>query len=461
MLFETVLGLFVLTQVVYFVANLAMVLFIFRHRPPEPTLRKVTVESEIDGETEVLAPVELVSDSLPQTSEPVVEDDDWPAVHVLVPIFREDPAVLLETLENIFTQEYPMEHIHAHVIYEQDDESVPGTLAAIADWSDDTINVWTLGVNHDQLALDQSRGSWAFAETGNNRTKAAALTYAFSVIPFQTHDIITVFDSDTLVPSDTFSLAIGMLQEYDIVQAKQTVRNLDDGVLPMLEAMGIASWTDIVYARTANGPYQLLGKAYFIEAGKLYDIGKWDVDAATEDMSLGLAAFNAGYELGVLDRYIQDTCPSRYRDWVKQKRRWVRGPYEHLDTATWSLRRRLEFWTATIANQAISLTNVIGLPLGLFIFWMTLFGDLSDVHPGVWVLVSVNAIAWVGYTIKSYQAALTAIEFENNRQKLRFFLVSNPLTQAVYAALWAVPIALAIWDHLSGKVPTFEVTPKS
>ncbi len=120
---------------------------------------------------------------------------------------------------------------------------------------------------------------------------------------------MTVFDSDTQVPLDTFELAVAGLTEYDIVQAKQTVRNVDDGLLPLLESMGIAAWSDLIYTNSAGGPYQLLGKAYFVPAGVLYDLDRWQLDAVTEDMALGVAAHERGCTLGIIDA----TCRTSVR----------------------------------------------------------------------------------------------------------------------------------------------------
>jgi len=467
MLLEWILALFVLTQVCYFVVNLAMAVFVFYHSNDDIDTEEMSLLAEL-----VAVGTDGGGDSHPRPTEgdrtgavDVAQTGEargrkLPDVHVLIPVYREHPEILIETLENVFGQTYPTERLHAFIIYEDDDPTVPALLEAVGDWMDGTTDVTTVAVDHDVLEFDQAPGKWVLGGHQVSRTKAAALTYAFSVLPFDSRDVITVFDSDTLVPEDTFALGVAMLESNDIVQAKQTVRNIDDGLLALLESMGIAAWSGIAYARATNGPYQLLGKGYFLEAGTLYDIGKWQIDAATEDMTLGLTAYSKGYTLGIIDRYIQDTCPSRYRDWVRQKRRWVRGPYEYVSVDGWSLRARMQFLTATIANQSISLINVVGLPVGALVLWLTLTGNPPSLHTGIWVLVVFNGIVWIYYSLLTYLTVREAVIFESRRQKLRYYLISNPITQAVYATLWAVPIVLAMADHLRGKRATFEVTPK-
>ncbi|MFQ3293134.1 MAG: hypothetical protein ACI9PP_002174 [Halobacteriales archaeon] len=46
------------------------------------------------------------------------------------------------------------------------------------------------------------------------------------------------------------------------------------------------------------------------------------------------------------------------------------------------------------------------------------------------------------------------------RQKLRYHVVSNPIMQVVYAALWAIPVTWALVKWLRAEELAFEVTPK-
>ena len=380
-------------------------------------------------------------------------------VHVLLPIYRERWATLEGTLENVASQRYPTDRIAVYVVYESHDEDVPAVLAELATDRDDELEVVPVEVDRDALAVDRSAVEWTFTGTGIPRTKAAALTYAFTTLSLGPDDVVTVFDSDTRVPTDTFELAVAGLEEYDIVQAKQTARNVDDGLLPTLESMGIAAWSDVIYPRSAAGPYQLLGKAYFLETRLLYELDRWQLDAVTEDMALGVAAFERGCSLGVIDRYVQDLCPRSLHAWVGQKRRWVRGPYRHLRSPNWSRLERARCWSVTRLTQALSVVNVVGIPAGLVVFLASLRGSVA-VPTAVLPLVAANAVVWLVYTARSYRAAWSALSVDDRKDRLRYSLVSNPVTQALYATLWVIPIVLAVCEVLRGHDPVFSVTPK-
>lgn len=396
--------------------------------------------------------VNLVPEESPAETRPI---------HVLMAIRKERREIVEETIEEIYGQEYPNEQIHVYVVHESDDDVVAGyvdDLAASAAERGWTVEPW--GVDRDGLRYFLEAEGRLFENGSLPRTKAAALEYAFATLSLPADDVVTVYDSDTKLPRDTFSLGIRGLETYDIVQAKQTVRNHADGWLPTLEAMGIAAWSHIIYSHTSRGPYQLLGKGYFIEVGKLYAIGGWDADEITEDMTLGVEAYMNGYTLGVIDRYVQDLCPTTLDAWIRQKRRWVMGPYEHLLNPKLTARDRIRFWTFTVANQMLSLTNLVGVPAGAFVLWLTLSGSGPAFSPVLTAVVVLNFLSWTYYTVRTYAATRRAVRFESRREKLRFYLLSNPFTQVLYATIWVIPILGAIRLSFREEPLEFEVTPK-
>lgn len=421
-------AVFVFTQVLYLLINVAVAgLLYFRE-------------------------VNLVPDERPA---------DYRPINLLMAIRGERRAVVEETITEIFKQDYPEELIRVYVVYEEDDAAVEEYVDDVAgDAAERGWHVTPWSVDRDGLQY-YLRADGRLLEGGRlPKTKAAALTYAFATLSLPPEEIVTVYDSDTELPADTFALAVRGLAEYDVVQAKQTVRNHRDGFLPTLEAMGIAAWSHIIYASTTRGPYQLLGKGYFLEVGKLYAIGGWDANAITEDMTLGVEAYMRGYELGVIDRYVQDLCPRNFGDWRRQKRRWVMGPYEHLLSRRLSWPDRLRFFAFTVANQMLSLTNLIGVPAGLFVFWRAFGGEPFAFSNVLTAIVLINFASWLYYSIRTYAATRDGVSFESRREMIRFYLLSNPLTQVLYATIWVIPIAGAVLRTVRGEELDFEVTPK-
>jgi hypothetical protein len=92
---------------------------------------------------------------------------------------------------------------------------------------------------------------------------------------------------------------------------------------------------------------------------------------------------------------------------------------------------------------------------------LTIAGRAPAYPPWLAVIVTVNLLAWLYYSLRSYAAAAAAISFDSRREQLGYFLVSNPITQALYATVWAVPI-LTLASHIVRRAPVgFSVTAKS
>jgi cellulose synthase/poly-beta-1,6-N-acetylglucosamine synthase-like glycosyltransferase len=396
-----------------------------------------------------------------QTVQSPAEQRDEPLT-VLVTLYQESRPIIEETLAQLAEQNYDLSNVRVLLVYEDTDSTVTEYIDDIVATNTHALNLDTFAVNHtDERLLERMRVNWPLDQGEQTpRTKAFALASLYHSVEFDDDEIVTVFDADTLVSPDLFALAVAGLAEYDIVQAKQTIRNIDDGLLPKLEAMGMAAWSDIIYPRTARGPYQLLGKGYFMRARTLKQVNGWQPDEITEDMAFGVAAYKQGLSLGILDSYIQDLCPSEINHWIRQKRRWLGGPYRVLGRQPLSPAEKARLIGVTMVNQAVSLNTLLGLPAGIAV--MVLFVIGYDLSFPLWLtlLIGFNLVNWAIYSLAGYRATLRGVEFSSLRQKLWFFVVSNPLTQSIYAGLWSVPLLLAAWDYLTGAPEVFEVTPK-
>lgn len=370
-------------------------------------------------------------------------------ISVLLPVHNERKEIIQETVDSIRASDYPEDLVEIFVIYEENDATVNDYIDELA------VRTITVDLNHE--IWEHISEIWK-GPTPLPPNKARALTYALYTHQF--YDVITVLDADTVIPPDLFGQAIAGLEQYDVVQAKQTVRNIEDGWLPKLEAMGMAAWCDQVYAPTSVGPYQLLGKAYFINADTLYSLEGWNPYDITEDMALGLSAFSRGLDLGVIDLYIQDLCPVRYRDWVRQKKRWVSGPYRALRDYDLTPVETLKFATYTLGMQVLSLVNVVGVPVGVTMFLLYILGYRYPEAAVYTPIFLVNLLYWVNYTWHGLRAWQRSSPGETGLGAWRFYLVSNMLTQPIYVALWAIPISLAIKDFVLGRETSFAVTPK-
>jgi cellulose synthase/poly-beta-1,6-N-acetylglucosamine synthase-like glycosyltransferase len=377
---------------------------------------------------------------------------------VYIPLYKEREEIIMQTLERIENSTYPLENITVYIVYEESDDIVTEYITRlykkeyikpISIWNDDPFWDFIKDKRHKSLISNQ--------EFPQN--KARCLTYALYVT--KPEGIITVLDSDTGFEPTLFEHGVSALEkDVTIVQAKQTVRNYNDGIIPYLESAGISAWSSIIYANTTRMPFQLLGKGYFLESETLFDTFGWNPYSNTEDMTLGLDLYNNNEKLLVLNTYITDLCPNKYSIWVKQKRRWVKGPYEHFKLSKWkSIKELFQFCTYTLTPQLVTLTNIIGIPVGIAMGFLVL-NSLMSLPTYVVILTIFNALCWIGYGIRTYQVSIPANKITSKKERIKYILLNNPVFQTFYATLWAYPIILAIIDTISGKQRDFGVTEK-
>ncbi len=84
-----------------------------------------------------------------------------------------------------------------------------------------------------------------------------------------------------------------------------------DQFLPGLQAMDVV----IPLGGTSN---------HFVTA-RLREIGGWNSFNVTEDADLGLRIYLQGWKTAVLETTTYEEATSRYRNWIRQRSRWVKG----------------------------------------------------------------------------------------------------------------------------------------
>lgn len=88
-------------------------------------------------------------------------------------------------------------------------------------------------------------------------------------------------------------------------------------------------------------------------------------------------------------------------------------------------------------------------------WWVT--GTAPEAMPlALRLLVGFNGLTWAYYGVRFYRAAWDAIPFRSHAHTAAYSLLSNPLSQALYAMLSAVPICLGIADAVRGESAPLE-----
>ncbi|QSW99528.1 glycosyltransferase family 2 protein [Haloterrigena alkaliphila] len=406
---------------------------------------------------------------------PAVEDGPGPRcrlperyrrrIHVFVPVASDRWGALERTLASVARGTFPASAITVYPVFESPDSSstdLEGTIdpRRPPGLEVDPIEVdpTKFGPTETDLGEADSEGApyerpalaWTFEGPELSRSTAAAVADAYASRSVAADDVVTVLEAGTRVPVDALELAVAGLEEYDIVQAKRTVDDVDGGILPLLESMGAAIRSDLE-AGSSAGPFHLPGTAAFLEASALEDLDRWRRETESA-LPLGVAASRRGYAFGVIDRYVRAPCPTRFGDWVREKRGWVRRLYRDLFArcvAGVDDRRR---WAGTLLLQSLAVLTVVGLPAAALVALLSPSGlDGVAFSTPMRFLVGFNAVVWIYAVVRAYRAAWDAVPFRSGLHKLAYSVLANPGSQALYAMAWAVPIWLGLADVIRGR----------
>ncbi len=407
------------------------------------------------GSQSVYAGVNAVNDSLfVKESHLVEEKDDFEEkpITVMLPAYREHRWVLEDSLNSLEATSYDQDKLDINLIYEEDDDIVAGYVREL----EEDYGIGSIEVKEEDGIWEEINDAWLRDNDEFPRNKARALNYA--LFKEKPDNLVTVLDSDTVVPENYFSAGISGMKDFDLVQTKQTVRNTEDGWLPKQESMGMSAWSSTIFEKLGDGqPNQLLGKGYFMDGEDLLEMEGWNPYSATEDMELGIRAYKNDMELGVIDEYVEDLCPSDWGDWKEQKRRWLAGPWENFSEL--NLKEKAQLYRYTLNNQLMTLNNVVGVPTGANHAYNTLTGTADPSDPLFMGITLFNLANFAWYSYQTIKATESSIDFDSRKEKAKYYGTTNPITQVAYSTAWAVPVGLALKDIAKGETE-FNTTPK-
>lgn len=284
-------------------------------------------------------------------------DVELPRYSVLVPLYREAHVVpgLISALSEI---DYPPARLDVLIVVEAVDQPTQAAIRA------------EVMPSHMRMVV---------VPDGRPRTKPRALNHALA----ETNgDYVVVFDAEDLPEPDQLRRALAVLrsdpQRIGCVQACLNVTNADgrwltrqftieytalfDLLLPALDRFGLV--------------VPLGGTSNHFPRGVLERMRGWDAFNVTEDADLGIRLARAGYRVATLSSTTWEECPDRFKVWLGQRTRWLKGWMQ-----TWLVHTRrpdklaadLGWWRFVMLQ--LLLANLVLSPL---------------IHPWFYVLLAVE-----------------------------------------------------------------------
>ncbi len=284
-------------------------------------------------------------------------DDRLPTFSVLVPVYRE--VSIARTLVSAMSRfDYPSDRLEILFITEADDMR---TRRALLD----------AGLAGNMRVVT--------VPPGQPKTKPRALNYA---LQDARGTLVAVFDAEDHPDPDQLRLAaIAFVlggPRLACVQARLTVSNPDDsflsrqfmleyaalfgGVLPALDYLDL--------------PIPLGGTSNHFRRDVLLKCGGWDPFNVTEDADLGIRLARLGYDVSVIDSETMEEAPVRWRIWLGQRTRWIKG---WMQTYLVHMRRPFRLWRDLGARRFVG-------------FQMTICATLISMlaHPWFYILAGLH-----------------------------------------------------------------------
>ena len=234
-------------------------------------------------------------------------DAPLPKVSIQIPAYRENPEMLIETLNSCAALDYPDFEVVV-IINNTTDESL---------WRPVQAHCVKLGPRFKFLNFPKIDGF-----------KAGALTAAMAHVA-EDAEVLALIDADYVVDPNWLKDLVPAFADPKVamVQAPQDHRDGERSILARCMNAEYTGFFDIgmvqrneADAIIAHGTMLLVRRAAFDA------VGGWSPDTITEDTELGLRLFEAGYHAHYTRRrYGWGLLPDTYRAFKTQRHRWAYG----------------------------------------------------------------------------------------------------------------------------------------
>jgi cellulose synthase/poly-beta-1,6-N-acetylglucosamine synthase-like glycosyltransferase len=299
-----------------------------------------------------------------------------PFISILCPIYNE-PNVVERLLTNLRRLDYP--HYEVIVIDDSDDGVTSEKLRLIA-------SSWGAGSPQLKVLHRGSREGW----------KGGALNYALNSLDPRSEAIV-VFDADFVPPKDILRRMSETLfssdERYAALQGYQrhSLNSLENILTRIISASFCACYKVVLKANSMLGSFVLLtGSVMMIKVNALKKVGGFS-PSLVEDLELTYRLMLNGYKVLYTDQiYAEGECPSTFRRFLRQQRRWAEG----------TIREARRYFTQLLSSRNLSpiekvtcLIHIMQFAMPLVItvhlaanVLLHLFGVLS-IHPLVGSLI--------------------------------------------------------------------------
>ena len=194
-------------------------------------------------------------------------------------------------------------------------------------------------------------------------------------------EVIGVFDADTRVAPEYLSVIMPYLNDEKVagVQSRVRMYNDDENFLARMQDIEFAGFGNILRAKDIIGYNGFLGgNGQFVKRDAIYESGKWDGFAVTEDLNLSVkVALNGGDIRFCPEVAIYQEAVTEWKPFLRQRVRWAMGNFE-----------TFFIYASRIVFSKLSLTEKIGILTHVSYYAFNLF-----IFAG-FIIFIINVLAW-------------------------------------------------------------------
>lgn len=359
-------------------------------------------------------PQRLIKDAKESSYEPLV------SIHV--PAYKEQPHVLIETLEALSKLKY--QNYEVLVIINNTPE----------DYYKTPVKEYCEKLGEKFVYLDIKCTGF----------KAGALNEALKYTS-KDAQILAVIDADYVVESNWLSDLVPLFEDEKValVQAPQDHRDGDESLLKKAMNAEYAGFFDIgMVKRNEENAIVAHGTMIMVRLSAMKEVGDWTTDTIVEDSELGLRLFEAGYIAHYTSkRYGYGLLPDTIEAFKNQRHRWAYGAVQIL---------KKHWQNFKPSSKTLTGPQKYNFITGWF-FWLSdALGTMTAVLNIVWTPV----IIFIGVTIPTLALTIPIlISFLVNllhafilyRTRVKIDFVSS-FFGAIAAMSLQLTIFRAVWD---------------
>lgn len=230
----------------------------------------------------------------------------WPTYTILCPLYHEQ-AILPQCVRALAAIDYPAEHLQILFLTERDEDETRQTLK--------------------EMALPRHMQVLTVPE-GTPRTKPRACNYGL----LQARgEYLTIFDAEDIPEPQQLKHAVLTFrqapEDVACLQARLRFYNPSQNLLTRWFTAEFALWFEILLPamQHVGMPLPLGGTSNHFRTATLRALGGWDPFNVTEDYDLGLRLADRGLRAIVFDATTYEEANSQFRNWRRQRSRWIKG----------------------------------------------------------------------------------------------------------------------------------------